>query len=276
MVTVTLDDHLGNIICKARQAANVSIETAAEAAGLSQEEFSRLETSGQSIACPNLAALAALIGLHGPKLEAIANGWLPRAQDLSRWRELRVITTTREGITVNCYMVWDEVSREGALFDTGWDAAPLLQLLGENRVQLKHLFLTHTHEDHIAAMDALREKFPKLHLHTNSKSAPPQHRNRPNDFIHLGSLRITNRETPGHAEDGVTYIVGNWPEDAPHVAMAGDTIFAGSLARGLQSTELLKHKVREQIFTLPPATLLCPGHGPLTSVAEEKAHNPFF
>jgi len=89
-------------------------------------------------------------------------------------------------------------------------------------------------------------------------------------------LRITNRETPGHTEDGVTYIIGNWPEDAPHVAIIGDTIFSGSMAKGKQSTDLLKQKVREQIFTLPEETLLCPGHGPLTTVALEKAHNPFF
>jgi glyoxylase-like metal-dependent hydrolase (beta-lactamase superfamily II) len=74
----------------------------------------------------------------------------------------------------------------------------------------------------------------------------------------------------------VSYIVGNWPEDAPHVALIGDTIFAGSLATGFVSTELLQQKVRDQIFSLPPETLLCPGHGPLTTVAEEKAHNPFF
>ena len=72
------------------------------------------------------------------------------------------------------------------------------------------------------------------------------------------------------------YIVGTWPEDAPHVAIVGDTVFAGSLARGKQSLDLLKQKVREQIFSLPPETLLCPAHGPLTTVAEEKAHNPLF
>jgi glyoxylase-like metal-dependent hydrolase (beta-lactamase superfamily II) len=131
-------------------------------------------------------------------------------------------------------------------------------------------------EDHVAAMGALREQFPKLLLHTNSKTAPPQHRNLANAFIHLGSLRITNRETPGHTEDSVTYIIGNWPEDAPHVAIIGDTIFAGSLAAGRQSTDLLKQKVREQIFTLPDETLLCPGHGPVTTVALEKQNNPFF
>ena len=101
-------------------------------------------------------------------------------------------------------------------------------------------------------------------------------RNRPNDFIHLGSLRITHRETPGHAEDGVTYVVGTWPEDAPHVAIVGDAIFAASMGRGNQSWDLARQKVREQILSLPPETLICPGHGPLTTVAEEKEHNPFF
>ena len=273
---MNLEDHLGDILLKAREAISVSREAAAQAAGFSEEELSILEQTGRAKKPMNLAAVATLLGLNASKLEQIAQGWLPQPQDLSQWRELRSITTTREGITVNCYLVWDEVSREGALFDTGWEAEPILELIGQNGVHLRHLFLTHMLEDHIAAMGPLREKFPKLLLHTNSKSAPPQHRNRANDFIHLNSLRVTNRETPGHAEEGVIYIIGNWPDDAPHVALIGDTIFAGSLARGIQSTELLKDKVRAQIFSLPAETLLCPGHGPPTTVAEEKARNPFF
>src|SRR6185436_5570238 len=273
---MTLEDHLGDILRKARQAGNVSTATAAKVAGLSEEELLALEETGRMGKRVSFPALAELLGLNARKLEEIVNGWHPETPDLGRWRELRPITTTREGITVNCYLVWDEVSREGALFDTGWDAEPILALIAENSVHLRHLFLTHTHEDHVAAMGAIRERFPKLFLHTNSKTAPPQHRNRANDFIHLNSLRITNREAPGHAEDGVIYIVGNWPEDAPHAAIVGDTIFAGSLARGIQSPEMLKAKVREQIFSLPPDTLLCPGHGPLTTLAEEKVHNPFF
>jgi len=271
-----LEDHLGDIIRKARVACDVSAETAAKATGLSLEQFASLEESGTPPQKALFGPLATSIGLHPAKLENIARGWLPPDIYLTAWRALRVITTTDDDITVNCYLVWDEVSREAALFDTGWKAEPILNLVSEHQVHLKHLFLTHTDDDHVAAMAALRERFPKLLLHTNSKNVPPQHRNRANDFIHLGSLRITNRETPGHTEDGVTYIIGNWPEDAPHVAIVGDTIFAGSLARGKQSTDLLKQKVREQIFTLPDETLLCPGHGPLTTVALEKGNNPFF
>ena len=271
-----LEDHLGDIVRKARAMSNVSADTAARAAGLAEAELGELEASGQLTPKANLAALAPLIGLDAVKLQGIAGGWRPAEKDLTGWRELRRITTTGEDITLNCYLVWDEVSREAALFDTGWTAQPILELIAENQLQLRHVFITHTHEDHVAALGAIREKFPKVRLHSSSKNAPVDQRNRANDFIHLGSLRITNRPTPGHAEDGTTYVIGTWPEDAPHVAIVGDAIFAGSIGRGNQSWDLAKQKVREQIFTLPAETLICPGHGPLTTVAEERAHNPFF
>ena len=273
---MTLEDHLGDIVAKARNSANLTADAAAAAAGLSAADYQTLEATGKSPQPANLQKLAALLRLNGTKLEGLARGWLPPEIDLTPWCELRQIATTQGGNTVNCFLIWDEVSREAALFDTGWEAAPILELIEAGALQMKHLFLTHTHEDHVAAMGELREKFPRLHLHTNSKSAPPQHRNRANDFLHLGSLRITNRDAPGHADDGVIYIVGNWPEDAPHVALVGDTIFAGSLATGFVSTDQLKQSVREKIFSLPSETLLCPGHGPLTTVAEEKSGNPFF
>ncbi len=273
---MNLEDHVGDIIRKARAMSNVPLEAAATAAGLTAAELAALEESGQAVKPVNYAALAPLLGLHPGKLESIAQGWVPAQKDLSLWRELRWLTTTAGGMAVSYYLVWDEVSREAAVFDTGWDARPALELIADNHLQLRHLFITHGHEDHVAAVGAVREAFPKVRLHATSRQVPVDQRNRPNDFIHLGSLRITHRDTPGHAEDGTTYIVGTWPEDAPHVAIAGDAIFAGSIGRGNQSWDLARQKVREQILTLPPETLICPGHGPLTTVAEEKAHNPFF
>ncbi|HXJ57605.1 MAG TPA: MBL fold metallo-hydrolase, partial [Verrucomicrobiae bacterium] len=274
-LVMNLEDHFGDIIRKARQASDIPLEVAAAAAGLSEAEQRACEKSGHVPNSINVPNLARTLGLHPGKLQSIADGWVPPAPNLGLWRELRVIATERNGNAVNCYLAWDEVSREAALFDTGWEAGPVVRLIDENQLQLRHLFLTHLHQDHIAAMEELRERFPKLHLHTNSKSVPPQHRNRPNDFLHLGSLRITNRATPGHAEEGVTYIIGNWPEDAPHVAVVGDTLFAGSIATGFQSWTLLKENIRSQILSLPADTLLCPGHGPLTTPAQENAHNPF-
>lgn len=273
---MTLEDHIGDIVRKARTAANVAAEEAARAAGIDAGKLAQLEKDGDTQGNLNFATLGKTIGLDGTKLERIAKGWLPDPVNLGQWRELRVITTEGEGYTVNCFLVWDEVTREAALFDTGWDPAPVLDMIASNGLQLKHLFLTHTHDDHIAGLGKIRETHPKVRLHSSAKGAPPDQRNRANDFIHLGSLRITNRETPGHAEDGVTYIIGNFSEDAPNVAVVGDCIFAGSMGRGFQSADLLKQKVREQILTLPGPTLICPGHGPLTTVEQEKANNPFF
>jgi glyoxylase-like metal-dependent hydrolase (beta-lactamase superfamily II) len=273
---MNLEDHVGDIIRKARAMANVAASGAARAAGLTESELAQLEESGQSHRPPNYRALAESLGLSATKLEAIATGWLPSQKDLGTWRELRVVTTNDGGMAVNSYLIWDEVSREAALFDTGWEAQPLFKLLEENQLVLRHLFITHSHEDHVAAMGDIRARFPKVRLHSSAKSAPVDQRNRPNDFIHLGSLRITNRDTPGHAEDGTTYVIGTWPEDAPHVAIVGDAIFAGSIGRGNQSWDLARQKVRDQIFSLPLDTLICPGHGPLTTVGEEKQHNPFF
>lgn len=273
---MNLEDHLGDIIRKARAMTGVSAADAARAAGLAEGEFSTLEQSGKATGKIKFAELASPLGLDAAKLEGIAKGWLPSSKDLSAWRELRQISTSEGGNEVHCYLIWDEVTREAALFDTGWDAAPVLKTVQEEQLQLKHLFITHTHHDHVAGMTKLRDVFPKLFLHTDAKSAPPQHKNRRNDCVHLGSLRITNRDTPGHAEDGVTYIVGNWPEDAPHVAIVGDAIFAGSMGGAAQHGALAKQKIREQILSLPLDTLICPGHGPLTTIAEEKAHNPFF
>ena len=273
---MNLEDHLGDIIRKQRAMTGVSAADAARAAGLSEADFSALEQSGNVAGKIKFPELAVLLQLNAAKLEGIAKGWLPSKKDLSPWRELRQISTTQGGNEVHCYLVWDEVTREAALFDTGWDAAPILKIVADEQLQLKHLFITHSHPDHIAGLEKIREVFPKIFLHSDSKTALPQHKNRRNDHIHLGSLRITNRETPGHAEDGVTYVVGNWSEDAPYVAIVGDTIFAGSMGGAAQNGPLAKQKITEQIFSLPPDTLICPGHGPLTTVTEEKAHNPFF
>lgn len=273
---MNLEDHLGDILRKARSSATLAPEVVAQAAGLAPADYAALEDSGQSAHPPNFTALAAALGLSAPKLEKIRSGWRPAPAGLDRWRELRQITTTRGGNTVHCYLAWDEVTRDATLFDTGFEAGPIFKIIAEHELQLRHLFITHTHHDHIEAMEPLRQKFPQLKIHTDARGAPPQHKNRRNDCIHVGSLRVTNRETTGHAEDGVTYLVGNWPEDAPHVAVVGDCLFAGSMGGARQLLEHAKKMVREQVLSLPPDTLICPGHGPLTTVREERESNPFF
>ncbi len=273
---VNLEDHLGDILGKARRHAGVSSSAAAQAAGVSEAELAALEQTGESVRRIDFATVGARLHLASAKLEALARGWRPAAVDTTRWRELRQQVTRSEGMSVNAYLVWDEVTLEAALFDTGFEAAPVFAAIAENRLQLRHLFITHSHADHVAALGAIRAQFPKVKVHFSAKDAPVDQRNRDQECVQLGSLRISHRPTPGHAEDGVTYLIGNFPDDAPHVAVVGDAIFAGSMGRVPGDAAAAREVIRTQILSLPPSTLICPGHGPLTTVAEEREHNPFF
>jgi len=89
----------------------------------------------------------------------------------------------------------------------------------------------------------------------------------------FGNLEIDTRLTWGHSRGGMTYVVTGL---ACPIAIVGDSLFAGSMGGGHVSYNVaLQHNI-EKILTLPDETIICPGHGPMTTVGEEKAHNPFF
>jgi hydroxyacylglutathione hydrolase len=273
---MNLEDNLGDVVRKARMMAQVPPATVAAAAGLTEAQLSEIEDTGKIGPRPNFTAMAKVLQLDAGKLENFAKGWLPAAKELSRWREFRMFTRDDGGMAVNCFLVWDEATREAAIFDTGWNAKVILDVVAKEKLQLQHIFITHSHHDHIAALADLRAGAPKARIHSSIKNAPLDQKNKPNECVHVGSLRVTHRDTPGHAEDGVTYIIGNWPDDAPHIAIVGDAIFAGSMGGAPEHGPQAKKAVREQILSLPDDTLIGAGHGPLTSVREEKANNPFY
>jgi hydroxyacylglutathione hydrolase len=271
-----LEDHHGDVLFKSRISAGLQPAEVAQVAGLSPEAYAQFESTGRVATTPDYDALARLLDLDAVKLKRLSDGWEPQPVDVSRWRRLRMISTSGSGMTVNCFLVWDEITREAAAFDTGWDGAPILALADENQLDLKHLFITHSHTDHIAAIPDLRQRFPGVRMHSNARSAPKAQHLQPGETFRIGSLQVEWRDTPGHAEDGVTYVLTGWPDGAPPVAVVGDAVFAGSIGGPKQHAALAKRKIREQIFSLPPETLICPGHGPFTTVGEELANNPFF
>ena len=88
-----------------------------------------------------------------------------------------------------------------------------------------------------------------------------------------GGLKIEPRSTWGHSKGGITYVVSGLEKP---VAIVGDALFASSMGGSMVSFSDALATNRKEIFTLPDPTVLCPGHGPLTTVGEEKAHNPFY
>src|SRR5947208_16645214 len=99
---MNLEDHLGDVIRKARMMKNVPPQTAAAAARLSEADLTEIESSGKATKPVNFAALGSVLYLDGNKLQQIASGWLPSSKELSTWRELRCFNTQANDISVNC------------------------------------------------------------------------------------------------------------------------------------------------------------------------------
>jgi len=273
---MNLEDHLGDIVRKGRMMSGISRSAAAAAAQCSEAELAGLEETGIPVRELDLARLALVTGLNADKLQSIARGWLPAVSLLSRWHGLQTFVSSGADLSVNCYLIWDEQTKAAALFDTGFVAAPICEAIDSANLQLTAIYITHSHHDHIHALAELRRRFPRVAVMSSSRHAPAAERRALDAPSRIGSLHVGARATPGHAADGVTYVITGWPQGAPAVAVVGDAVFAGSMGRGNDGWELARRKVREEILSLPPETLICPGHGPLTTVAEEIAHNPFF
>ena len=273
---MALEDHAGDVVGKARKMQGLTSGDVAKAAGISLADLDSLLATGRCPSKPDWSELGRLLGLDGFKLERIAGGWEPASKDLSRWRQFRQLTTSGPTMEVHAYLIWDHVHRDAAIFDTGFDPAPIFELVDREGLKPRCLFITHMHGDHVAGMGAIRKRYPDIMLRTAAESAPGNCRNQPGEKVEIGSLRVAHRDTPGHAEDGVTYVIEGFPDAAPALAIVGDAIFAGSMGGAPTAGALAREKVRDEILTLPPETLLGPGHGPLTTVAEELVNNPFF
>ena len=259
-----LEDHVGDIIAKARKGLGINPSQAAEAANLNLINYSQLEEDGNIEPATNIIELCKLLGLTSKKLSLIASGWSP-ILNLSKYKNIQQISTT-ESMEVHCYLAWDEETLEAALFDTGWSHEPILELIKKYDLNLKHLFITHTHHDHIAALIPNRKQFPKLELHSSSPNAPERQKNNPKKIIKVGDIQISSRETPGHADDGATYVLNYSDDNVTKIAIVGDAIFAGSMGGAPKHFKLAREKVQSEILSLPMETILCPGHGPTTTV----------
>jgi glyoxylase-like metal-dependent hydrolase (beta-lactamase superfamily II) len=175
---------------------------------------------------------------------------------------------------VNVFVVWDENSKKAWVFDTGPMAEPILNFLNQENLTVDAVFLTHTHRDHIACLDELRKGTNNPPVYVHELEALDGCESITECFSYsCGSLSLNTLHTHGHALGGITYVIDGLKRP---IAIVGDAIFAGSMGGGMVSyTDALRTNL-EKIMTLPDDTVLCPGHGPLTTVGEEKKNNPFF
>ncbi len=272
-----LEDHIGDIIRKAMEMANISSPVVAKAADMDLISFEMFLQTGISDKQPDYKKLGELLDLDTEKLQRIADGWHPPAIKTNDWKELRQLTSSYSYNTVNCYLIWQKDSKKTALFDTGFDEHLILKLLKRHSLELEYLFITHNHLDHCGLADSLKRKFPELKIYRGDFHSPSEVKGgQVKQPIKFGSLSIAPMPLPGHTIDSIIYIVSGWDKCAPPVAIVGDALFAGSIGRISYEPQLVKKAIMENIFSLPHDTLICPGHGILTTIYEELKNNPFF
>ena len=266
---IPLEDSFQDIIGKAQRGLRISESQLASKAGVDPEKLHSFLAGTFDEAVSRKVAPA--LGLDADALaEAGLHTWEP--PDIAEPEGLACFHTAFDDMTVNSYLVWDPAGRQAAAFDTGSDASGMLEVLRGKGLALEVILLTHTHGDHVFDLDRLREKTGApafASRHERIEGAEPFDEGR---RFQVGALSIETRLTSGHSAGGITYVVTGL---AAPVAVVGDAIFAGSMGGGMVSYEAALRNNREKILTLPGGTILCPGHGPLTTVAEEAAHNPF-
>tara|TARA_R110002096_G_scaffold54517_5_gene140547 strand:- start:16668 stop:17498 length:831 start_codon:yes stop_codon:yes gene_type:complete len=267
---IAIEDDFNDIITKAMNGLRLTDRELSKRTGVSAETIKSLARGElDETSLPKLA----------PALELDSNALLRSAMKLWYPRPVKLdgleLFNSRyhSGMTVNAFVVWDPQSRQAAIFDTGTDAFPLLDFLKTHDLKATGLFLTHTHPDHIAEADTISGRLG-IPVHANAKEPWKGGISfEEGDTFEIGNLSMRTATTWGHSHGGTTYVIEGLERP---VAVVGDAMFAGSMGGGIISYQDALQTNREKILSLPDDTVLCPGHGPFTSVREEKRNNPFF
>ena len=264
---VPMEDNFADVASKAQRGLGLADRALAQRAGITVADLHQVKSEQYDAA--TLRKIAPLLGLNAQALAALP-GYRPAAVEVAG---LAAFTTAYGGMGVNSYLVWDAASGDAAAFDTGTDCAAMLEALHSQNVKLRGIFLTHTHGDHLADLEKLQTATgAPVYVSEREPLRGAETFTAGREFA-CGRLRIATRSTWGHSRGGTTYLIHGLERP---VAVVGDALFAGSMGGGMVSYADALRTNRAEIFTLPPQTILCPGHGPMTTVGEERAHNPFF
>ena len=204
-----------------------------------------------------------------------------------------IITIPVGALEVNCYIVWDAETGEGVIIDPGADAAEIEAAVRGEGVKVRCVINTHGHFDHVGANKAMKAAFgapvaihPKdaplmadAHEHGIFFGVDTPRQNEPDilledgQAIEFGKLRLKVIYTPGHTRGGVCLY-----EEDGKVLFTGDTLFAGSVGRTDfegGSMEDLMASITDRLLVLGNEVRVLPGHGPESTIGEEREINPF-
>ncbi|WKZ19591.1 MAG: MBL fold metallo-hydrolase [Candidatus Jettenia sp. CY-1] len=206
-------------------------------------------------------------------------------------------------LKVCCYIVAGKISNDAMIIDPGADAEAIIDFLKKGRLTPKIIVLTHGHGDHIGANAALKKAFPDIQICIHEEDQdmlpyPAKNLSILSAFYGGPTVRspLANRllkdgdmitvdehifdviHTPGHTPGGICLSSKKRENGKPPILFSGDTLFKESIGRtdfpGSNQEKLLR-AIKERLFVLDEDTIVYPGHGPSTTILEEKKHNPF-
>jgi glyoxylase-like metal-dependent hydrolase (beta-lactamase superfamily II) len=267
---IPLEDTVADVLGKAQRGLKISDDDLARKAEISTADLARVK--GGEFDESIVGKLAEPLNLRASALaESGKKAWYPATQD--NIPGLACFNTPYEDMTVNSYLIWDPKTNNGACFDTGADASGMTRFASERGIRIQMVLLTHTHPDHIADLERLKAATGSQAFVCKLEAIAGAETFDAGRKFTVGSLSVETRQTIGHSRGGITYVVNGLPN---RIAVVGDAMFAGSMGGGAVSYADAIRTNCSELLTLPDDTILCPGHGPLTTVGEQKIHNPFF
>lgn len=196
------------------------------------------------------------------------------------------------------YIVWDEATRQAAVVDAGMsnraERDAIDRFIADNGLQVKYLLNTHIHVDHALGIPCMKQRYgvglyaspaeeplaallqeqqAMFHLPIAVENVTIDHHLRAGDEIWLGDSKLTVIDVPGHTPGGIAFYCA-----AQNFVLTGDSLFQGSIGRTDLyggSHEALVSSVKDNLLTLPPETVVYPGHGPATTIGHERTFNPY-
>ena len=272
MARIPLEDNFDDVINKAQRGLKISDADLAKRAEVSLADLAAVKAGRPLDAV--LRRVARHLRLSPDALEALAHKrWYPVQPAFPHG--FAMFNSPFGDLTVNSYLVWDTRTRLAAAFDTGTTCEPMLDLVRAGDLTVRMIFLTHTHDDHIADLEKLAHATKAEVWASEHEPAdfPGAKTFKENAHFHLGDLAIKTLLTSGHSPGMTSYFITglSWT-----LAIVGDAIFASSMGGSATHFEEQYRNNKEKLLTLARDTVLACGHGPLTTLAQEKRHNPFF
>jgi|UniRef100_UPI004049FF8A hydroxyacylglutathione hydrolase len=272
MARIPIEDNFDDVINKTQRGLKITDEQLAQRAEVSAEDLAAVK--GGKPLFPVIRRVARHLRLGPDALESLAKKeWYPEQPNFPRG--FAMSNTTFEDMTVNSYLIWDSRTKHAAAFDSGANCDAIIDVIKQEGLNLRYIFITHTHDDHIADLAKLAAVgSPEVWAsELEPVDFPGAKTFKENAHFHVGELSIKTLFTFGHSPGMTTfYVTGlSWP-----LAIVGDSVFCCSMGGSPTNFEDQYRNNKDKILPMPKDTVIASGHGPLTTLGQEKQHNPYF